>query len=154
MPVSSTVAPISRSDIDCDRECELCLGSGEYDRNSDTRGGFLELRFSLELGSPGFWHNREFLISGDDSNDEGDATSGDEQNDELFDEIVLDVGEYEQGLQEMGFVKKFRFMVDKSIRSMSGKSARSIDLTGYKRSEFGGDKFLMASVEMGLMKIS
>jgi hypothetical protein len=38
-------------------------------------------------------------------------------------------------------------MVFKSMKSISGKSARSMELTGLRRSEFGGDSVVKASAE-------
>lgn len=40
-------------------------------------------------------------------------------------------------------------MVDKSMRFNSGKSTRSVDSTGCKRSEFGGDRVSIAAAVIG-----
>ena len=44
------------------------------------------------------------------------------------------------------------FMLDKSIKSTLGKSARSIDFTGRSRSELGGERVMIASADVGWNK--
>lgn len=78
MPVSSTAASISMSDIDCDRENKLCGGGVENPRASGVPCESRELDFSLDRANTERLNNGEFVISGDDSNDEKYAAFGDD----------------------------------------------------------------------------
>ena len=79
VPVSSTVASISSSDVDCDRECELRLGDEECGWNSNVPGGIGNNGdSSTKINGPAFWNRDECGISGDDSNDDKQASSGDD----------------------------------------------------------------------------